>query len=190
MPTKRNTQVPVQRMEMNVIPNTARRDEQGHVLIDVVWSTGAPVVRYPWWDDPYIEELSLDSEHVELGRLNNGASVLNNHKSHDLSFVLGTVLRESAKVDGKKGTATVRLSKRKDIEGIVEDIEAGIISKISVGYIVKVFEEHLPEAEGKLRTLKAIKWEPLEISFVCIPADDGSESRASEEGPEDTVTNG
>ena len=174
-------QIPLQRMEMDVLPNSSRKDESGHDLIDVVWSTGAPVVRHPWWDDSYIEELSMDADHVDLARLNNGAPCLNNHHNYDLRDMLGSIFRGSAKIEDGKGVATIRLSQREDVAGLNKDIVAGVISKISVGYRVNVFEEHLPTEEGKMRTLKAIDWTPMEVSFVCIPADDGSESRNEEE---------
>lgn len=181
---ERNVQIPLQRMEVSVSPKTIRRDDTGHLLVDVIWTSGATVLRKPWWEDPYIEELSLSSDHVDLSRLNNGAPCLNNHSAYELEDQIGVILRDSASVDGSQGIATIRLSQREEIKGIVQDIEAGIISKISVGYRVNVFEEHVATEEGQIRTLKAIDWTPMELSFVCIPADDGAESRSeSKEDP-------
>jgi len=178
---QRKVQIPAQRMEFSIKKNSARRDETGHLLVDVIWSTGASVVRYPMWDEPYLEVLSMDPEHVDLTRLNSGAAVLDNHKAYDLKDQIGTVVRDSAKIEDGLGVATLRMSKREEIKGIVEDIENDIITKISIGYLIRMFEETLPSEEGQMRTLTAKDWMPFEISFVCIPADDGAEARSSVE---------
>jgi hypothetical protein len=186
---KKIVEIPTQRMDASISASSARRDESGHLLIDVIWSTGAPVVRRPYWDEPYVEVLSMQAEHVDLSRFNNGAAALDSHGSWDLSDQIGAIVRGTAKVDGEKGTATIRLSKREEIKGIVEDIEAGIISKVSVGYQVRTFEETIAATDGKMRTLKAIDWMPYEVSFVSIPADDGAESRSGKDKEENNLKN-
>lgn len=49
----------------------------------VTWTTGASVRRYDWANDqPYDEELQVDTKSVRLGRLNSGsAPVLDSHIS-------------------------------------------------------------------------------------------------------------
>lgn len=177
---QRNIQIPAQNIEFDVKPGSARRDKDGHLLVDVVWSTGAPFLRKPYWDEPYIEELSLDPEHVDLSRLNNSAAVLDSHFSYNLRNQIGVVVKDSAVTDGKVGTATLRMSKREDLAGIIQDIEDGIITKISVGYLVRKFLETAASKEGQIRTLKAIDWMPYEISFVCVGADDDSGTRSAQ----------
>lgn len=171
------------KMETSVGPDSLRLDENGNTLLDIIFSTGTQVVRRPWYDEDYIEELSMDASHIRLERLNAGAPVLNNHDSYELENMLGAVVRDSAKIEDEKGVCSVRLSKRESVSGLVQDIKDGIISKISVGYKIHAFREIAATEEGKLKKMIAEDWEPLEVSFVCIPADNACESR-SEETPE------
>ena len=76
--------------------------------VDLDWTTGAAVLRSSWLDGPFYEELSLDPKHVRMGRLNNGAPFLANHDGGDVAATLGVV--ESARLEGNKGTATVRFA--------------------------------------------------------------------------------
>lgn len=150
--------------------------------IDVVFSTGAQVERGGFFSEPFIEELSLKKDHVRLGRLNNGAPFLNNHRSHSFDDQLGVV--EKAKTNGKEGTATVRFSKRAEVQPIVDEIRDGIIRNISVGYRVYKFEEQ-KDRVGDLKVFRAVDWEPMEISAVMAGADDGAKFR----GIDDTQEN-
>ncbi|WP_415024539.1 prohead protease/major capsid protein fusion protein [Bradyrhizobium sp.] len=151
--------------------------------VDVVWSTGARGARYDWDIGRYYEELSMDADHVNLDRMNAGASVLNSHQSYDLNSVIGAVVPGTATADGKEGRATVALSQRDDIAGIVGDIQAGIIKHISVGYNVARYEQVdiVMEGDSKVPVYRAVDWEPAEISFVPIPFDAGAQTRSREE---------
>lgn len=137
--------------------------------VDVIFSTGSRVLRVPFFDEPFYEELSMDPKHIRLDRLNGGAPVLNNHSSRELDDVIGVV--ENARVDGKKGFATLRFSDREDIQGIVRDIENGILRNVSIGYRVNKFEEIERKKGDDYRTLRAVDYEPFEISIVGVPAD-------------------
>lgn len=154
-------------------PKTFNKEKR---TVDVVWTTGSRVKRYDWWTgDSFYEELSLDPKEVRLDRLNNGAPLLNNHNSWDLRDVIGVV--ERAEIKDGKGTATVRFSQRDEVQDIIQDIEAGIIRNISVGYKIHKFEEQ-EELVDKMPVFRAVDWEPLELSFVGIPADSGAQARS------------
>jgi hypothetical protein len=150
--------------------------------IDITWSTGARVKRFSW-EGVYYEELSMKKSHVDLGRLRSGAPVLNNHGTHawggvkDLNDILGRV--ETADIVDGEGVATVRFSKREDIQGLVNDIIDGIIPNISVGYSVSKYEELDEEAEDGAPIFRATQWEPMELSFVAIPADPSAQVRSA-----------
>lgn len=145
--------------------------------IEVVWSTGAAVRRYDWWSEDYYDEvLSMDPAAVRLERLNNGASVLNSHGQWSLEDVIGTVVPGSARIVGDRAVATLRLSAREELSGIVADIAAGIIRNISVGYIIHKTQE--TRKDGQLMERLVTDWEPVEISFVPVPADAGAQARA------------
>ncbi|HPM40810.1 MAG TPA: hypothetical protein PLY45_00045 [bacterium] len=143
--------------------------------VEVVFSTGARVMRRPFFDEPYWEELSLDPAHVRLDRLNNGAPFLRVHDDWTLESVLGVV--ESAATDGSVGTAVIRFSERPDVEPVFNDITSGILRHVSVGYKVWHYDE-MPKAEDGIRVLRATDWEPVELSAVPVGADDGAVVRS------------
>ena len=61
--------------------------------------------------------------------------------------------------------------------GIVADVAAGIIRNVSVGYSVE--EYHVVERDGAPDTYTAVRWTPLELSLVPIPADPSAQVRAA-----------
>lgn len=148
--------------------------------VEVVFTTGAKVLRYDWRNDRYYdEELVVTEEAVDLGRLNAGASVLNTHSQWDLRDVIGVT--EEAWIAAPEGRARLRMSERPELAGIVADVQGGVIRHISVGYSVQLIEMVSPEAreDGGQRWLyRAIRWTPSEISFVPVPADAGSGTRS------------
>jgi HK97 family phage prohead protease len=146
--------------------------------VDVVWTTGAAVLRNTW-DGAFYEELSLDPKHVRMDRLNNGAPFLPNHDASRVEDVLGVV--ESARIEGGKGIARVRFSKAEDdpkADAIFRKIKDGIIQNVSVGYRVHKFEK--VAGDEKVPTYRAVDWQPFEISAVPMGADDGAGFRSEE----------
>lgn len=157
--------------------NIQSRGEDGDESFEIALSTGAAVRRYTW-DSSFIEILDMKPSSVRMDRLNNKMPVLNNHRGRDLSDLLGAVVEGTGKL--KDGTlfANVRLSERKEVRGIVNDIRSGILSKVSIGYRVYKYEESVREDGTIVRT--AVDWEPYEVSFVCIPADDAAGVRSED----------
>jgi hypothetical protein len=151
--------------------------------VDLVWSTGARV-RRNGWDGPWIEELSLADDAVDLARLNAGANLLAAHDARALGAILGVV--ESARLqpaaDGtREGVARVRFSSRPDVEPVWNDVRDGIVRHVSVGYVVHRLEEVDP---GNARTsdppvYRATKWEPVELSLLAVGADPGAHVRGA-----------
>lgn len=149
--------------------------------IELVWTTGARVRRYDWWNDRhYWEELSLDPAHVRMERLQSGtASLLNNHSMWSLSSVLGVIT--DAGLETERGVATVRFSQRADVQPYFQDVVDGIIRNISVGYSIHKVERIAPEKEGDLWVYRIVDWEPYELSLVTVPADAGATTRSAPE---------
>ena len=148
--------------------------------IEVVWSTGAAVRRRDLWTGKrYDEVLSLDPRHVDLARLNSGAPLLNAHGAFDLADVIGVVERGwvARSNDSYEGRATVRFSAREDVEPLWQDVRAGIIRNVSVGYTVRVYE--VSEQDGQVPIWRAIDWQPVELSAVPVGADGGAGFRQS-----------
>lgn len=156
----------------------------------LIWSTGAKVRRYDWQRDRYyMEELSLASEHVRMGRLSSGsAPLLNNHSAwRGLEDVIGVVDTASL---SPSATAEVRFSSRDDVAPIVRDVADKIIRNVSVGYIVHRYDMLPPDVASPNGdwTYRAVDWEPYELSLVTIPADAGAQVRGEGGGNESTQT--
>jgi hypothetical protein len=153
--------------------------------VRLVWTTGARVRRYDWFNDRvYLEELSLDDGAVDLGRLQAGAPLLNTHRQWDLQAVLGVV--EDAALDARsaEGTATVRFSQREDVEPLFRDVRDGIIRNVSVGYQVLEWDRIPPSDSEPLWVYRAVRWQPTEISLVPVGADAGAGVRSAEQARE------
>lgn len=150
---------------------------------DLVFSRGAQVRRWQWtrdWDiEEYLEELSMDPAHVRMGRLRNGAPLLDTHERRSLESVIGVV--EAAEVSGGEGRATVRFSERESVQPIFQDVKAGVIRNVSVGYFSYKYEEMGFDPQTGLRILRCVDWEPFEISLVPVGADADAGTRAEQQ---------
>lgn len=174
--------MPTQHRAATVAPSTF---DAGRRTVDVVWTTGARVRRMDWWTgQQYDEELVVNDDAVDLRRLASGAApVLNSHRADDLGAQIGVVV--TAAVRDGQGVATVQLSQREDVDGIVRDIQAGVIRNVSVGYNVRRYEvvAAANRADGaNVPLYRAVDWEPAELSFVPIPADHLSGTRSVDPG--------
>ncbi len=149
--------------------------------VDVIWTTGADVKRRDWITGrTFVERLAVTTDALDLTRLNAGAPVLDTHSSWALGDVIGVV--ERAWVENGLGKATLRLSARDEVAGVVADVAAGIIRNISVGYTVQTWDvTQATAAEPEVRT--ATRWTPNEVSFVPVPADPGAQVRAADPTP-------
>lgn len=142
--------------------------------LEVIWSTGAQVRRYDWWEGEEFYE-SLDLAGADLTRLNAGAPVLDSHAAMGLNSVIGVV--ERAWVDGQEGRAEIRLSQRPELAGLRADIAAGILRNVSIGYAIHEIERTPAQRKGEPDQVRVTRFEPLEISLVSVPADAGAQVR-------------
>jgi hypothetical protein len=157
-------------------PQTAKVEAR---TVEAVWTTGAAVRRRDAAGF-YVERLSLDPEAVDLSRLV-GASVLDAHRQSAVRDVLGTV--RDARVDGRQGSAVLQFSARPEVEPIWQDVVAGILRHVSVGYTVERWRDETdPATSERIRT--AVAWTPIEISLVPTPADPGATIRQGGTMPE------
>lgn len=167
--------IPPMELEARAMPDSWNEEERS---LEVVWSTGARVRRYDWWkDEEFNEELSMDPAHIRMGRFNNNAPVCDSHATYSLRNVIGKIKPGTASTDGAEGRCRVLLSQREEINGVVQDIRDGILCNISIGYRVFKFED-VTENDDKIKTLRAIDWEPYELSFVPVGADDDAGTRS------------
>jgi len=106
------------------------------------------------------EVLDHDVSSVDLSRLNNSAPFLFNH---DMNRPIGRVKR--AWIENRKGRATIEWGSSDLAQQLRRDVETGVLRNISVGYTIEKTEE---DEEGNMR---AMIWQPHELSLVSIPAD-------------------
>ncbi|MCB2076062.1 MAG: hypothetical protein KDE55_00020 [Novosphingobium sp.] len=144
----------------------------------MVWTTGALGTQFNWDEFRFVdEELEVAAQNVRLGRLNAGAAVLDTHRSAGLGGQIGVVVPGSARMESGKGLATLKLSDREDLAPLIDDIAAGIVRNLSVGYVVHEYEV-TERGHGERPLYRAVDWEPTEISFVPVPMDAGAQVRS------------
>jgi hypothetical protein len=173
--TIRTIELPALAVRADVEPKSLNDEAR---TVELIFTTGAAVLRRDWWTgQAYYEKLSLDPDHVRLKRLNAGAPLLDTHSGWSLASQLGVVEDGTAVVNGKRGVATVRFSKRDEVQPIWQDVKDRIIRNVSVGYAVYEYDE-TPGKKGDYPTRTAVDWEPFEVSLVPMPADAGAQTRA------------
>jgi hypothetical protein len=149
----------------------------------LVWTTGAKVLRSTW-DGPVFEELSLDPTHVRMTRLQSGSAPLLSDHYASVANVIGVI--ESAALSATEGTCRVRFAKAEDdpeADKIFRKVCDKIVRNVSVGY--RTYKsERLVDPKSAVVTMRAVDWEPYEVSMVGIGADAGAGTRS-----ESAVTN-
>src|SRR5262249_33932855 len=92
------------------------------------------------------------------------------HRQESVDRVLGTVV--TAHTDGTAGHAVLKFSQR--AEAVWQDVRAGILRAVSVGYSVEKWSD---SGTNGTRVRTAVKWTPRELSLVPVPADPGATVR-------------
>lgn len=89
---------------------------------------------------------------------------------HDPTQQVG-VVEEVAIGPDRVARARVRFGRSARAEEIFQDVVDGIRTNISVGYVIDELKQETKGGDGKKASYRAMKWSPLEISSVSIPAD-------------------
>lgn len=151
--------------------------------VDVVFATDTPVLRYSWAREELYYEV-LDMNGADLSRAVKGLPVLDNHRSY--GSVKDVVIGRAVNIRKENNTyvATVRFSRRGNVQDMMTDIRDGIITDISFGYSIEEVER-MEKVDGeKYRKVVVRKWIPTEVSFVSIPADPRAGVRSEVDGPD------
>lgn len=129
--------------------------------VQIAISSEAPVER--WFGT---EILDHSARSVDLSRLSDGGPLLLNHDHTDQIGVI-----HSVSLDGDRVLrGVVRFSRSARAEEIFQDVVDGIRTKISVGYSINDYETTKGQ-NGAPDTIRATNWQPMEVSFVSVPAD-------------------
>lgn len=177
MPTGTTKKAKVEPLMMRAQFEPSTYSEESRT-VDVTFATDTPVRRYDWLNDRYFDEvLTFGPGQMRTARLDAGAPLLDNHSSWGgVRNTLGVV--ESYAIEGNTARATIRFSKRDEVNGILDDVKDGILRNISVGYRVHKYEKEM--RDGDVPIYRAVDWEPYEVSLVSIPADPKSGVRSAE----------
>ena len=170
---KQTKSIPTRRE--NVSNATVAADATDPYLVTLTWTTGFKGLRNDA-GGKYFEELAVTDDACDLSRLNKRAPVLANHDLSGLGSVIGVV--EKAWIQGGVGKAEIRLSRRTDVAGTVQDIQDGILRNVSVGYQISQMTETSLSGD-KIPTYMATKWQPYEISIVAVPFDPSAQTQRS-----------
>jgi hypothetical protein len=149
---------------------------EADLSFDVVWSTGAAVTRFDWYDGEFYDEtLSLEPGAVRLDRLQLGGPVLLDHIA-STDTLAGSIVPGSVRIERGQGIARARLADTPALAEVVSKVRDGHLRSVSIGYLVH--EYHLTVGRNGARdAMHAVDWEPLEISLTPVPADAGATVR-------------
>ena len=126
--------------------------------------------------------LVFEPDGADLSRFNAGvAPLLDGHRSDaGIAAQLGVVRR--GWFQGRALMVECELSRRPEIEPILEDLAAGVLRGVSLG--VEILESRIERNnDGPPRRIIA-KWMPYEVSLVSVPADAGALVLCMTEGME------
>jgi HK97 family phage major capsid protein/HK97 family phage prohead protease len=133
------------------------RAQEDQRTVEATLATENPVARRG-----YTEVLRCTPENVDLSRGDSMPLLWN----HDTGDVVGVA--ENVRCHGGKLRARLRFSTSAQGEKVWQDVRAGILTGISVGYQIAGTEER---TEDSRLIVTATRWQPLEASIVAIPAD-------------------
>lgn len=145
-----------------------RTVDEAKRTVELSFSSEAPVMR--WWGP---EILSHDPGCVDLTRLGDMGVVLWNHNRDE---VLGRVASCTLDAQEKRCSAVVQFDDDPAADLIFRKVVSGTLKGVSVGYRVDVWEEVMPNATSTNGRFTgpcdiAMRWTPMEISIVSVPAD-------------------
>ena len=132
-------------------------------VVRMAMSSEEPVDR--WFGREILDhsETSIDLDFMR----SQSAPLLLDHDSRQQIGVIESVELDSS---GRKLRADVRFGKNQQADEIFTDVVDGIRSNVSIGYrISEMVLEKRDDDDGD--TYRAVRWQPLEVSIVSIPAD-------------------
>ena len=159
--------------------DAAPADGAAPTEIEVVFSTGAPVVREDWWTGAqWVESLEISDAAIDRSRIDAGLPLLRDHDGGDVDSVIGVAVEGSMRVEGGDAICRFRLSAAESAADVVQKINEKVVRNVSVGYKVSSWSV-TPAAAGALESRVATKWTPYEVSAVPIPADARAQIRSA-----------
>jgi HK97 family phage prohead protease len=135
---------------------TLERSDSGP--IPCVLTTADPVQRTDEYGERFDEVLACTPDAVDTTRV--PLPLLISHNSRDLP--IGQIV--NIRATGRELRGELVLGKSARAREIEPDVRSGLISSLSVGYVI---QRHRRQGD----TLTATRWQPHEVSLVAVPAD-------------------
>jgi hypothetical protein len=106
-----------------------------------------------------------------MGRLNQGASVLDLHNwAGGMGSVLGGIVPGTARISNGELTARIKFSRGSALaQRLAQDLADGLQIPLSIGY--KVHRSEIDRSTNP-ETRTAVDWEPIEVSLVPVAAEE------------------
>ena len=163
----RNFQLTVQKREAD-----PEASQSQNLVLEFPFSSEDPYLRSNWFDEPWIEILGHKESEVDLTRLNAGAPVLLNHgrDATENAPLRSVGVTKRAWIENGRGYVEVKMSRRDGMGPILQDIEDGIITNVSVGYQINE-RTLIKENKDSPNEYRVTSWLPLEVTLCDIPAD-------------------
>lgn len=183
---RKSVQTPSRVMTGTYRPETLDVDAR---TVEMVFTTGESGVRYDWWEDvSYLEELEISESALRSERLDKGLPLFDNHRTYQ--GVKGQHgVTENWRIESGQIIGTVRFAKDPESDSVFQKVADGITRSCSLGYKVHQFQHIKAGEENKLDTLRAIDWEPVELSLAPVPFEKGLDNGVrSERNNEPTNT--
>lgn len=160
--------------QVRAVADSAEGDE-----IEVVFSTGAEVIRQDFWTgERWSEALDISDAAIDRSRLDGGMPLLRDHDATSTDAVIGVAIEGSARIDGDEAIARFRLSGAPSAADTVQKIREKTLRNVSVGYRVSEWKT-TKAAGGKMEQRRAVRWTPYEVSAVAVPADARAQIRSA-----------
>ena len=148
--------------------------------VDLVFYSGAIVLRFPFFDDPFELEFEVSKKAIRMSRLESGAPLLDSHqKFGGIKSILGVV--ERAWIADGQARATVRFSRRDEVEPVWQDVQDQVIRNVSMGAQIHELVE-VTAKDADIQRFRATDWEPMELSLLGVGADPGAQVLEAEAG--------
>jgi hypothetical protein len=172
----KRVKLPVQRLSAEFAAAGANREDR---TVPMTFYTGAQVLQFNWRDGVHKLTLSMEPKHVRLGELKSGrAPFTRGHAdANDPMATLGVI--SDPKIEAGKAKASVRFSRRPDVEPIFQDVLDGILANVSVGARLHKLKETTIEGD-QMKSFLATDWEPFAVALVGVGADPGAHFAAAE----------
>lgn len=181
-------EVPLLSYRVAMVPETWDRKRN---TVEVVWATGeGRALDVDDYLEPFWEVLGFEPGMVRMGRLERGAPLLDSHGRPD--FMMGGVgLRDQLGVVERawlepntgagEGHASLRILDHDDdlTRRVRAMLDQGIIQNLSHRYRVYAYSDAGFDERTGLPIRRAIDWEPQELSFLPVPADENTRVRSA-----------